>query len=309
MQKDAKTEAAKDNVKLTVAAGKSDGDTQTQISAIDNAISRGDKGILITTNGDAVNTELKKAQAGRAVRHRAGHRADAAEHRRHHLRHGQRAGRQADRPVRRDQARRRQGRDRDARPVQQPGRLGRHQRATTASSRAWASTPAARPRTARRPSPATTPAARAATTRSPATSRRRARSPAARPRWRTACRRTATSTSSTRSTSPRPTARYQALKAAGKTNVIVVTIDGSCKYVNGLLKHGTIAADSAQYPGKMASKGVKTIADLARGGAQADPAGRQGLHRHRHRARDREPDHRASTARPRTRPPAQCWGS
>src|ERR671926_1625162 len=65
MQKDAQKEAAKDNVNLTVAAGKSDGDTQTQISAIDNAISRGDKGILITENGDAVNTELTKAkQAG-----------------------------------------------------------------------------------------------------------------------------------------------------------------------------------------------------------------------------------------------------
>jgi len=63
MEKDAKTEAAKDNVNLSVAAGKSDGDTQSQISAIDNAISRGDKGILITINGDAVNTELKKAKS------------------------------------------------------------------------------------------------------------------------------------------------------------------------------------------------------------------------------------------------------
>src|SRR3954454_13314404 len=65
MENDAKKEAAKDNVSLTVAAGKSDGDTQSQISAIDNAISRGDKGILITENGNAVNTELAKArQAG-----------------------------------------------------------------------------------------------------------------------------------------------------------------------------------------------------------------------------------------------------
>jgi fructose transport system substrate-binding protein len=65
MENDAKTAAAKDGVKLTVAAGTKDGDTQTQISAIDNAISRGDKGILITTNGDAVNAALKQAkQAG-----------------------------------------------------------------------------------------------------------------------------------------------------------------------------------------------------------------------------------------------------
>jgi fructose transport system substrate-binding protein len=65
MEKDAKAAAAKDNVTLTVAAGTQDGDTQTQITAIDTAISRGDKGILITTNGDAVNTALNQAkQAG-----------------------------------------------------------------------------------------------------------------------------------------------------------------------------------------------------------------------------------------------------
>ncbi|MFD8717750.1 substrate-binding domain-containing protein [Streptomyces sp. NPDC059629] len=65
MEKDAKTQAAKDNVNLTVAAGNADGDTQTQITAIDNAIARGDKGILITTNGDAVNAALGRAkQAG-----------------------------------------------------------------------------------------------------------------------------------------------------------------------------------------------------------------------------------------------------
>jgi fructose transport system substrate-binding protein len=65
MASDAKAAAAKDNVNLTVAAGSKDGDTQAQISAIDNAISRGDKGILITTNGDAVNAALNQAkQAG-----------------------------------------------------------------------------------------------------------------------------------------------------------------------------------------------------------------------------------------------------
>jgi fructose transport system substrate-binding protein len=63
MEKDAKAAAAKDNVNLTVAAGSKDGDTQAQIAAIENAISRGDKGILITTNGDAVNTSLKKAKS------------------------------------------------------------------------------------------------------------------------------------------------------------------------------------------------------------------------------------------------------
>jgi len=62
MKNDAEADAAKDGVKLTVAAGSSDGDTQTQISAIDNAISEGDKGILITTNGNAVNAALGQAE-------------------------------------------------------------------------------------------------------------------------------------------------------------------------------------------------------------------------------------------------------
>jgi fructose transport system substrate-binding protein len=63
MQKDAETAAKSANVKLTVAAGKQDGDTQSQISAVQNAIARGDKGILITTNGDAVNAALNQAKA------------------------------------------------------------------------------------------------------------------------------------------------------------------------------------------------------------------------------------------------------
>jgi fructose transport system substrate-binding protein len=62
MKSDAEAAAAKDGVHLTVAAGSTDGDTQTQISAIDNAISRGDKGILITTNGNAVNAALNQAK-------------------------------------------------------------------------------------------------------------------------------------------------------------------------------------------------------------------------------------------------------
>ncbi len=75
MQKDAEKAAAAKNVKLTVAAGKQDGDTQTQISAIENAIARGDKGILITTNGDAVNAALNQAKTQGPVRDRPRHRA------------------------------------------------------------------------------------------------------------------------------------------------------------------------------------------------------------------------------------------
>ncbi len=62
MEDAAKADAKKANVKLTLAAGKKDGDTDSQIQAIENAISRGDKGILITPNGTAVNNEIAKAR-------------------------------------------------------------------------------------------------------------------------------------------------------------------------------------------------------------------------------------------------------
>jgi fructose transport system substrate-binding protein len=63
MQNSAKADAAKLGVKLTVSAGSSDGDTTTQISAIDNAIAAGDAGIIITPNGNAVNPALNQAKA------------------------------------------------------------------------------------------------------------------------------------------------------------------------------------------------------------------------------------------------------
>jgi len=63
MENSAKADAAKIGVKLTVSAGSSDGDTTTQISAIDNAIAAGDAGIIITPNGNAVNPALDQAKA------------------------------------------------------------------------------------------------------------------------------------------------------------------------------------------------------------------------------------------------------
>ena len=62
MQKGAKADAAKNNVKLTVASGKQEGDDQGQITAIEDAIARGDKGILITPMSTGVNAAIKKAR-------------------------------------------------------------------------------------------------------------------------------------------------------------------------------------------------------------------------------------------------------
>jgi fructose transport system substrate-binding protein len=62
MAKGAKESADKLGMTLTSAAGKEDGDTATQITAIENAISKGDKGILITPSGPDVNPAIKKAR-------------------------------------------------------------------------------------------------------------------------------------------------------------------------------------------------------------------------------------------------------
>lgn len=62
MQDGAKEAAAAEGVDLKLAAGKADGDEDTQIQAIENAISKGDKGILITPNGPSVVDALKKAR-------------------------------------------------------------------------------------------------------------------------------------------------------------------------------------------------------------------------------------------------------
>ncbi len=62
MQDGAKAAAEKNGVSLTLAAGKEDGDEDTQIQAIEAAISKGDDGILITPNGPAVLDAIAKAR-------------------------------------------------------------------------------------------------------------------------------------------------------------------------------------------------------------------------------------------------------
>ncbi|MBM7832327.1 fructose transport system substrate-binding protein [Agromyces cerinus] len=62
MQDGAEAAADKLGVELTLAAGKEDGDEDTQIQAVENAISKGDAGILITPNGPGVEDALVKAR-------------------------------------------------------------------------------------------------------------------------------------------------------------------------------------------------------------------------------------------------------
>ncbi|HEY5821597.1 MAG TPA: substrate-binding domain-containing protein [Propionibacteriaceae bacterium] len=62
MQNGAKEAGAANGVTITTAAGKEDGDSATQITAIENAISRGDAGILITPATSDVNDAITKAR-------------------------------------------------------------------------------------------------------------------------------------------------------------------------------------------------------------------------------------------------------
>ena len=62
MKKGAEDQAAKDGVSLTYAAGAADGDEDGQIKAIEAAVARGDKGILITVNGPGVNSAINEAR-------------------------------------------------------------------------------------------------------------------------------------------------------------------------------------------------------------------------------------------------------
>ena len=63
MKEGAKAEAEKAGAKLMSAAGKIDGDTAGQITALENMASAGAKTILITSAGDAIIPTVKKVQA------------------------------------------------------------------------------------------------------------------------------------------------------------------------------------------------------------------------------------------------------
>jgi fructose transport system substrate-binding protein len=62
MQKGAEEAGKANNVTITTAAGKEDGDEATQIQAIEAAIARGDDGILITPATDGVNPAITQAR-------------------------------------------------------------------------------------------------------------------------------------------------------------------------------------------------------------------------------------------------------
>ena len=67
---------------------------------------------------------------------------------------------------------------------------------------------------------------------------------------------------------------FQALTKAGKTGVLVVSVDGGCPGIASV-KAGVIGATSQQYPLKMAGLGIDAIAAFAKDGTK--PAASEGL--------------------------------
>ena len=67
---------------------------------------------------------------------------------------------------------------------------------------------------------------------------------------------------------------YQALQNAGKTDVLIVSVDGGCPGIANV-KAGLIGATSQQYPLKMAGLGIDAIAAFAKDGTK--PAVTEGL--------------------------------
>lgn len=70
---------------------------------------------------------------------------------------------------------------------------------------------------------------------------------------------------------PAAAGAYEALKAVGKQkDVLIVSVDGGCPGVKNV-KEGVIGATSQQYPLLMASKGIEAIAAFAKDGTKPKP--------------------------------------
>ena len=285
MEDGAKKAAEAGGVDLKLAAGKADGDEDTQIQAIENAISKGDKGILITPNGPSVSRRPEEGQGRRPVRHRPGHPAGPRRRRRHHVRHRQLRRRRADRQVDRqpswtarkppsrcvdlfndkvvsvdynrdqgfltglgiDTADKKKNGD-EAKTGKYTGGKGGDYEIVGSQASQGAEDGG---RTAMETLLSKNPNINVVYTIN----------------------------------EPAAAGAFEALKAAGKEkDVLVVSVDGGCTGVNNV-KSGVIGATAQQYPVKMAELGVKAIVDLAKTGKKPANSRGPGLLQHRRRAR------------------------
>ena len=266
MRKAALAQATKSDVHLSVAAGTADGDTQNQINEIYTAIARGDKGILITSNGDAVNAALRQAKkAGLFVSALDTPLAPASTANVTFATDNRQAGRLIGKYA----AARLNGRpaviamldlyndqvvsvdtNRDQGFLEGMGiKLGKSTSQNGLEPRQGKYTGGKGGTyqvVCHRPTQGAIDGGRTAMEQ---------------------CLSANSKVNVVYSINePAGQGAYAALKAAGRQKqAFVVTIDGSCQGI-GLVKSGVFAADSVQYPGKMAQLGVSSIARIAAGG-------------------------------------------
>jgi fructose transport system substrate-binding protein len=270
MEDAAQADAEKANVKLTLAAGKKDGDTDSQIQAIENAISRGDKGILITPNGPAVINEIEKARkAGLYViaLDTVPDPADSVDitFATDNFAAGELIGQWtaeklagktaniamldlfSDQIVTVDTARDQGFLKGMGIDVPDPSKNGSEAASGTYSGGQGGSY---------------TIAGHQAT---------QGAEDGGRSAMETLLSKDPNINVVYTINEPAAYGAYQALKAAGKEkDVIIVSVDGGCTGV-GYVKDGIIGATAQQYPSKMASLGMEAIADIARGGEAPEP--------------------------------------
>jgi fructose transport system substrate-binding protein len=307
MKKAAVDQARRSHVHLSIAAGTADGDTQNQINEIYTAIARGDKGILITSNGNAVNAALRQAkESGLFVSAldtplAPASTADitfATDNREAGKRIGEYAaarldGKPAviamldlynDQVVSVDT-------NRDQGFLEGMGiKLGGHPTQNGLEPRKGKYTAGkggSYEVVCHRPTQGAIDGGRTAMEQ---------------------CLSANSKVNVVYSINePAGEGAYAALKAAGKQKqAFIVTIDGSCQGI-GLVKSGVFAADSVQYPGKMAQLGVSSVAKIAGGGKRpANSAGKSFF----------DTGTKMTTASPihgvKSQPPAEaqkkCWG-
>jgi fructose transport system substrate-binding protein len=274
MKNDAQKAADQAGITLNVAGGKSDGDTQSQIQAIDNAISRGDKGILITTNGNAINSALQRArQAGIYVVALDTVLTPASTADITYGTDNEQAGKLIGQYA--------AGKLAGQKAVIAMLDLNQQQVISVDVQRdhgfleGMGIDPASKTENGKEAKTGHYTGGKGGD-------------------YEVACHQPTlgaitggkTAMENCISANPNINVVYtinepsadgasQALKAAGKSSVPIFTIDGSCNFIKNRLPQGIIAADSAQYPGKMAAVGIQTIAQVAKGGAKPSlPAGK-----------------------------------
>ena len=87
MQKGAEEAGKANNVTITTAAGKADGDEATQIQALEAATARGDAGVLITPATEGVSPAIQSARDAGLYVIALDTPPNPCGRRRHHLRH------------------------------------------------------------------------------------------------------------------------------------------------------------------------------------------------------------------------------